>query len=149
MTEAERRAREVDCPTCGAAPGKACLHLTMERPKPWWPERKWLDRWHDLELVRPHRRRTEWFRDTILYREDDHQGRPFRLIDPSLLQSGQLVLVEKYQEGVGTILVPRKVKRATRRRDGQVFVLLTGPIPPTVKSYARGSLARTLLKSEP
>jgi hypothetical protein len=58
-------------------------------------------------------------------------------------------LVEKYQEGVGTILVPRKVKRAIKRRDGRVFVLLTGPIPPTVKSYARGSLARTPLKSDP
>lgn len=114
------------CPTCGADPGKACLHLTMERPKPGWPDRKWLDRWRALELVRPHRRRTELFRDTILYREDDHRGPPFRLTEPSQLRGGQLVLVEKYQDGVGTIIVPRKVKRVTERRDGRVFVLFTG-----------------------
>lgn len=142
MTEAERRALEVRCPTCKAEPKKACLHLTMERPKPWWPERKWLNRWRELELVRPHRRRTERFRDTVLYHEEDHRGRPFRLIVPSRLRRGQVLLVEKHQEGAGEILVPRKVKHVIERRDGRVSLLLTGPIPPTIHSYERDSLAR-------
>ena len=144
MTVAEQRALETTCPACGAQRGRCCLHLSLPRPKPWLSDRDWLAAWRALELVRLHRQRAERFRDLVLHHEHDHRDRPYRLTQASRLRVGQLILVEKDQVDIGTIIVPRKARRVRHTQDRRVFVLFRGRIWHHSAVFADYLTVRTL-----
>lgn len=121
----------------------------MERPRPWMSDREWLNRWREIELVRPHRQRVDEFRETILHHEEDQQGRPYCLEQASRLRVGQLVLVQKHQRGSGLITVARKVKQV-RQYQGRrrVFVSFVGPISPTLMAFEPYATVRTVIGAD-
>lgn len=145
MTEAEKRALEVDCPACGAGRGRACRHLGRPSPHPWLPDREWLAAMRALELRRPHRRRVDEFRELVLHREDDHSRAPYSLTRASCLRVGLVVYVAKWQRNDGRIIVPRRIKAVYRLPDDTVWAVFIGPIWPLSERFAPYMTVRTAL----
>lgn len=126
MSETERRAIEVACPSCGADAGKPCMSLAVPKPE------RWL-----APVLHPHRQRVSWFREKVLEREEDHRNEAYRLTKAIDLRRDQTVFVVKDERDVGLIYVQRRVRAVYPFLGDRVAVHFRGRVPPDLEIYPR------------